>query len=144
MTYTLLKDYQKSLESYQFAESIALELNDKNRYALCLQNTGKLYSIMNKPNEAIKYYLKAYEIQINISNPDIFITISSLVKEYFKLDDLHNANKWLEKGLNNINSQETIDIIYKYEFEVFDQLINGYNDSFKDLILKKIIPILEG
>ncbi len=140
---SVMNEYEKSLENFQLALTIAKSIKDTSLYALCLQNIGKLYSIQNSSIKAIEYYLKSFEMRKNSPAVKRIIPISSLMKEYYNIDDIYHAEKWLDRGLELVQSLDQKDSIYVYEFKVYNHLIKGFDSSFEDLILKYVLPFFK-
>lgn len=138
-----MNKYDKSLENYQLAITIAKSIDDTFIYALCLQNMGKLYSKKNEPNNAIQYYLKSFEMRENSSTIKKIIPVSSLMKEHYYNNDITKAEQWLDRGLEFVRSLDHSDSIYFYEFKVYKHLIKGFDSSFEDLILKHVLPFFK-
>ena len=142
ITFSRIRDYEKSIDNYKLSKEIAESNKDNNILAISIQNIGNLYSLSNNHEESIGYYLKSYELQKNSSCDKKIIPIASLMKEYYKTHDMLSAKKWLVKGLNVMSSKQ-LESVYVYELKVFEQLINGFKDSFEDLILNRALPFLE-
>ncbi|WP_339226392.1 helix-turn-helix transcriptional regulator [Oceanobacillus sp. FSL K6-2867] len=144
ISYRRTYELDKAKESYQLAATIAELANEHSLYALCNQNLGKVYSLLNKSEEAIGYYLKSYELHASESISDQIVPVSSLMKEFYQKRDYTNADKWLQKGLDLSESLTPLDSIYVYEFKVYWYLIHGIEDrEFVSLITKKVLPFLD-
>lgn len=143
--YHRIGELDKSLKSYQLACTIAENIGDSNILSISNQNMGKLYSVMNKTDKAIEFYLKSYHLRHDSSLVKKIIPISSLMKEYYKKRDYSAAKKWLEIGLTLSRQLTPLDSIYVYEFEVYNYLIKnkGLDKSFEKLVLQEIIPFLK-
>lgn len=140
ISYRRIKDFEQSKTNYNQAIKLAKRLENNETLILCYQNLGKLFSSIEKSNEAIKYYKKSYELRKNAAIHRKLTPISSLMKEYYKTGDLENTKKWLEIGTNLSNEINPNDSIHVYEFKVYHYLINGFNDSFESLTIDHIIP----
>ncbi len=141
ISFSRIAEYEEAIKSYKLAEKISRTINDISLLATSIQNIGNLYSIINKSQESIEYYLKSYNLQVNSTHKMKIIPIASLMKEYYRRHDIFNANYWLSEGISLL-SQDESESVYQYEFQVYEQLINGINQDFDDIILKKIIPFL--
>lgn len=144
ISYQRIEEYSKAKESYNCAYTIGELLHDKEVLALCSQNLGKLYSMLKKPEKAIKHYIKSYELWGTHLEKKI-ISASNLMKEYYhKLNDFKNAKYWLFKGLSLSKDLNINDSIYVFEFYVYNYLINGADiESLEKLIIKDIFPFLD-
>lgn len=141
ISFSRIGENEEAIKSYKLAEKISRNINDTSLLATSIQNIGNLYSIINKSQESIEYYLKSYNLQVNSTHKMKIIPIASLMKEYYRRHDISNATYWLSEGISLI-SQDESESVYQYEFQVYEQLINGINQNFDDIILKKIIPFL--
>ncbi|QTM98473.1 tetratricopeptide repeat protein [Sediminibacillus dalangtanensis] len=142
ITYLRINDIKNSLESYQSAQYIAEKTDDEELLSISVQNIGNLYSKINHSPKALEYFLKSYELRANKPKPHHITPIASLMKEYYQIGDLRNAEKWMKTGLSLLSHIKTSHI-YQHEFDVYKHLIKGDNDALEELILNKIIPFLE-
>ena len=141
ITTTRLKNYEEAITSYKLAETIARKLNDKNILASAFQNIGYLYTLLDKPTDAIESYINSYEIRTEPIKK--IIPISSLMKLYYESQNDPNASKWLDIGLRLISENE-LDQMHINEFKVYEQLIKGISSSsLEHLILNEILPFLD-
>ncbi|WP_047982198.1 tetratricopeptide repeat protein [Ornithinibacillus contaminans] len=140
ISYRRLNDLEKATECYQYAIRLVEKNENKEQLILCYQNLGNVYSSSGKSLEAINYFLKNYELRIDSSLQSKLIPISSLMKEYYKLNDMENAKVWLDLGFNLSKNLDPSESIFVYEFQVYQYLINGINNSFESLIIDHIIP----
>jgi hypothetical protein len=49
--------------------------------------------------DSISYFHKALELRPHCSIQESVIPILSLVKDYLKINDISNAKKWIQEGL---------------------------------------------
>ncbi|MGX4668157.1 helix-turn-helix domain-containing protein [Cerasibacillus sp. JNUCC 74] len=140
-TFLQMNGFKQALKNYQTAKKIANHINNKKLLMKSVQRIGDLYSKLNKPQEALEYYLKSYELQAS-SNTKTLVPILSLIKEHYKKHDIAKAKKWLEKGIELL-AEAQVETIYLYELKVYEQLIKGIKLSFDKLILHEIIPFLD-
>jgi HTH-type transcriptional regulator, quorum sensing regulator NprR len=143
ISYLRINDLEKAKESYNYAITIAENIDNQRLLKYCYQNIGTLYSICKDSMNAINYFLKSYELRKNDSVEDRIIPVSSLMKEFFSLRETKKAQEWLYLGLELSKSLAPSDSIYVYEFDVYNFLITGKDVSFEKLIIKHIIPFLE-
>ncbi|OZU88625.1 hypothetical protein CIL03_10025 [Virgibacillus indicus] len=143
ISYQRINEFDKAMENYELASTIASGTNNKDILKLCYQNLGKLNSLRNNSNKAIEYFHKSFQLRLNNAAIKKIVPVSSLMKEYYHSNDIANANKWLLEGLNLTDALKQSDSVYIYEFKVFNHLINGTDDALESLITKKILPFLE-
>ncbi|MFD1609763.1 helix-turn-helix domain-containing protein [Oceanobacillus luteolus] len=141
ITFVRNKDFEDAIESFTLAQKIADTIDNKDLLATSLQNIGNLYSILNKSKEAIAYYKQSYELR-NTTQSKI-VPINSLMIEYYKTQDIKKASYWLETG-QRVLSEDNTPSIYRYELEVYNQLINGIVEKqLEKLVLNEVIPFLD-
>lgn len=143
ISYQRIRELENAKASYSSAINIANKIDDREILKLSYQNIGSLFSDWKKPKEAITNYLESYELRKEDPVDIKIVPISSLMKEYFELKDLHNAKIWLELGLDLTKSLSPLKSTYVYEFTAYNYLINGLDSSFENLVNNEIIPFLE-
>lgn len=135
------KDFQSALENFTLVEKIAHTINDKSLLAISMQNIGNLHSFLNESQKAILYFEKSYELKDTVNSQ--ILPITSLMKEYYKVDELEKVNYWLNKGIKLLRKDEAPSI-YRFELEVYNQLINGIDEKkFEQLVSNEVIPFLD-
>ncbi|BAC14553.1 transcriptional activator [Oceanobacillus iheyensis HTE831] len=137
--YSRMQDYESAMNSYQQAKKIADRINNINLQTKCYQNIGNLYSERNQSEQAIAYYKKSFVLRADPKKQ--LYPIIGLMKEYYRIDDLFHAKEWLNKGLAIV--EEDDQSIYRYELDVYSQLINKVYSSLEKIILEKIIPFVD-
>ncbi|MFD2043416.1 helix-turn-helix domain-containing protein [Ornithinibacillus salinisoli] len=143
ISYQRTNEPEKSIESFQYAATIAKNTRQNKTLSLSYQNIGNHYSKMNKPELAIDYFLKSYKLRREENTVKKITTISSLMKEYYSKGNVSHAKKWLKEGLELSKSISPLESIYVYEFRVYKNLIIGFDDTFEELINDEVVPFLE-
>ncbi|MCU9614813.1 helix-turn-helix transcriptional regulator [Caldibacillus lycopersici] len=143
ISYLQINELINSMENYRLAATIAESIKDDGILSVCNQNIGNLFSKMHNPKQAIEHYLKSYELRESFSPTQKIIPISSIMKEYYEIGDLKNAEFWLEKGIELSKQLNPVDSIYIYEFEVYTHLIKGFDHTFEELMTKRVLPFLD-
>ncbi|MBK3495528.1 helix-turn-helix transcriptional regulator [Viridibacillus sp. YIM B01967] len=89
---------------------------------LLSQNIGFIYALQGDAKKAISYYKKSYKTKTEPLS--VLITIHSIIKEYSKLKQVDDVQKWCEKGLSLIRDNEPLDktTAYLYHFEIFKMM----------------------
>lgn len=88
-------------------------------------------------------YVSSYKLLSEITDPDSIIPIIHIMKEYLKRKDMENAEIWLNKGRNVIYMLDKCATYHKFEFQLYELLSKGDDESFINLIKHSIIPWLE-
>lgn len=141
ITYSRLKNYEAAIESYEFSIKIAKEIQNKEIVSNSLQNIGNLYLLLNNLELAIEYLINSYESRDG--DKKRIVPVSSLLKLYFKEKDFKNSKKWYKIGRHIIDNNE-VDVLFVYEFQVYNYLINDiHGDKLESLILDQVIPYLD-
>ncbi|MDL4841188.1 helix-turn-helix domain-containing protein [Aquibacillus rhizosphaerae] len=143
LSYYRAKEFDKAIENYKLAYKLANTMGDDPLLATCHHNLGTLYSSLDDSERAINYYLMSLKLRDENSKSDVLIPISSLMTENYKIGNIKNAKKWLEKGLILVKDLTPSETSLVYEIEVYNHLINGYGESFDKLLLNKVLPFLE-
>lgn len=142
--YQRINEIDKSVESFQLANTIAQKIGNDVIIYTSFQNVGNTYSVLNKTDEAIQFYTRSFELRSSSLPVKQIIPVSSLMKEYYKIGDLISAKQWLEIGLELSQDLNPSDSVYVYEFLVYKHLIGGIErNAFEALILKQVLPFLE-
>jgi len=136
-----IKEHEQSLNHFQQSKKIAIKTDNNSILAISVQNIGNLNSILNKPEIAINYYLKSYQLQVNEKSTKKIVPIASLMKEYYNNKDIQQAKKWLAKGLKEVEQLENS--IYNYELKIYEALLTNSDHSLDELVLNKMLPFLE-
>lgn len=143
ISYFRTKEHDKAIASYELAGKIGKTMNNNELLSLSNQNLGRLYSITGNKEKAINYFLTSYEFKKESPKADKVITIISLLKEYYDLNDMESAKKWLHLGLSLSEELTPTDSYYIYEIEVYHHLIYGYGEDFENLLVDRILPFFE-
>ncbi|MFD1607502.1 helix-turn-helix domain-containing protein [Oceanobacillus luteolus] len=143
ISYRRIGEWDKAKEQYDFALYISETIKNDKIYSLCMQNLGMLYSMIDQNDKAIEYYLKSYELKSNENKETKIVTISSLMKQYYKMGNLEEAKIWLNQGLKITKDMNSSDSVYVLEFKVYLQLIYGIESSFEELIVNNILDFLD-
>lgn len=138
-----IKLYDKSMDCLMTATTISKTISNKNLLSLCNQNIGELYSAMDQSIDSISYFKKTLELRKDCPVQKRIIPISSLVKEYIKINDIPNAKKWIQEGLILTEFLDDSFLIYIYEFQVYHLLVEGKEDLLENLVIKKLLPLLK-
>ncbi|WP_079710302.1 helix-turn-helix domain-containing protein [Paraliobacillus ryukyuensis] len=139
--YRRIGDLGKSEENYEAALKLAHIQNDSYLEALCYQNLGKLSEDINNHASALHYYHRSYQLSNQTINK--LVPISSLMKLYYKLRDIDNTKKWLDKGLNLSTCISSEKSVYVLEFQAYHYLLHEYNQEFEASVAKTALPFLE-
>ncbi|WP_244275457.1 helix-turn-helix domain-containing protein [Oceanobacillus kimchii] len=139
ISHSRMQDYEAAMNSYQQAKKIADRINNINLQTKCYQNIGYLFSECKQSEQAIEYYKKSFVLRAEPEKQ--LYPIIGLMKEYYRIHDLIHAKEWLDKGLAIV--EEDDQSIYRYELDVYNQLINKVSSKLEEIILEKIIPFAD-
>ncbi|MGE7983663.1 tetratricopeptide repeat protein [Solibacillus sp. NPDC093137] len=132
-------DYKASLKSYQRAIEIVEKFNNYKFKSIIFQNLGALYTKLEDYNLALKYYLKSLKLKNNIDKK--LITILSIIQIYSRLNEFHEMNMWVQKGLEEIGENTEYEQ-YIIHFNVYKLLGEGDIEKI-ELYLPKAIQYFE-
>ncbi|WP_079707708.1 helix-turn-helix domain-containing protein [Paraliobacillus ryukyuensis] len=131
----------KSKSNYDSALKLANFRNDSYIKEICYQNLGKLSEEMNNTDKAIHYYKKSYDLSNN--KIDKLISISSLMKLFYKLYDTKQTKEWLNKGIALSAGISPEESVYVFEFKVYKYLLNGQEQELELYVSQTVLPHLE-
>lgn len=144
ISYRRSDDLENSKLSYEMSKLIGETLKDNKILYLYNQNMGSLYSSLGMHEKAINYFKQSYKLRRTEEPIRLIVPISSIMKEYYKIRDYHNAILWLSKGIELSNNLEAKDSIYLLEFKVYEQLLlHKDSPSLEKLIHNRVFPFLE-
>ena len=81
--YGKLEQLDSSIQFFERAKEIALEIDDKQRQVQSLYIIGNAFNSINKKRQAIRYLKESLELAITIENKDQNSATSSRVKASF-------------------------------------------------------------
>jgi tetratricopeptide (TPR) repeat protein len=129
---TSLKQYAKAEEHFLSALEMANKQEHQNLSLLIRYNLGYLYAEQNISDLAIRYLLEVYE-----QEEPYYKTIFLLAREYFKLNDLENAELLAQKGIEYSNEE------YKHHFHIVRAFYSGLDDLELEAIVADGIHFFE-
>ena len=90
-------NYSKSIQNYYQALQLAEMIHNTELRIVSLINISNIYSVTEKPNEAIKYLLESLEIAENINSSEYLpLAYNNLSDNYNKLKQHNKALKYSE------------------------------------------------
>lgn len=127
--HTQTKRYAEAEADFREAERIHEEMGEKLGLAMVYYKLGVLYTVMNKPKEALGVLLKgrAFSIQHHISQFNYKCDFQ-LYQVYKQLGDIHQSMKYLEEHLkvkDAVINIETLKVIENYELISKQQLLEN-------------------
>nr|WP_249871765.1 helix-turn-helix domain-containing protein [Oceanobacillus saliphilus] len=144
ISYRRIKLYDKAIKNFNLALHLG-KLN-KNRQLIQLtnQNLGYLYSSKGEPVEAIKYY-KEIIFDTEVSLVERLASVSSLVREYYNIEDYEEAKKSIKYGLELIDQFNDIKPykIFYYVIHTYNYLLSERFTDFENMVVKNFIPYLK-
>ncbi|MEN2767110.1 helix-turn-helix domain-containing protein [Ornithinibacillus xuwenensis] len=144
IAYRRIEDLENAKQSYEMARTIAKSISNTTILSQCNQNMGALYASIGEPPKAIEYFIASYESRIGQEPLKLLVPISSLMKEYYKVEDFPNARLWLNKGLEITKSIHEEESIHVLEFKVYQELLSNENSpALEQIILNEVFPFLD-
>lgn len=134
--------FEEAYDNLILAQKIATELNLTNHFPIIKQNLGSSSTKRGHSHEAIQYYIESLESRDE--NEEKLFPIYSLVKEYSKLKNSAEVQKWATLGLSLINENQNLTLqTFTHHLKVYltretdpflfeKATINAYN-FFKDI-----------
>lgn len=132
-----IRNYEQSVYHYENALKLAKSTNNKQIVAVIYHNLGYVSASQGNSDKAIEYYKKC----LNIDSSYIR-SIYLIAKEYYKLDKLSEAKKWIEKGfkITDGNPQKE----YTYHFKILKyQIDKTFNEEYETFLKDDAIPFFE-
>ncbi|MGV3466191.1 MAG: tetratricopeptide repeat protein [Heyndrickxia sp.] len=146
VTYRRMQDYREAEKHYNFARQLAYSLGYKEIMIKVENNLGYLMAEQGKSEEAIDHYLKSFGQSDLSMTEDKMNTIINIIKEYHKIGFKDQVEKWLQEGLELLNSNEEYSHIYKeqmIELRFYQYTVNNYPSGFEAFVLNEAIPYFE-
>ena len=146
ISYRRYGEIDKALQSYFLAKRIVRMINETQLLGIIEHNIGYLMSVKNEYKKAIKYYEKSLRYKQNVDLKSKFITLFSLVRQYFLEEDFVNGMRKIQEGLMLIQSKENNKDYYDYylHFKVYEYLMSSnLNEEFEEFMQKKVLPYFE-
>ncbi|MBM7584060.1 tetratricopeptide (TPR) repeat protein [Bacillus pakistanensis] len=138
--YRRTHNIDEALFHYEWAN----EISKTNRYTLLRgnveQNLGYLKSTKGLTDEAIVHYLTSLGFK-NEHNESKLSTLVTLVKEYYKLNQFDEMNKWLKEGF--LIATKTQYPAKYYQLKIYEYLANGFSEEFEQFMVQEALPYFE-
>ncbi|PFA62132.1 hypothetical protein CN378_21165 [Bacillus sp. AFS015802] len=134
--YRRIRYSEEALKHYEWANFIAHTIQYTSLHSKVEQNLGYLKSFMNKSEEAIQHYLRSIELKGSDEEGRLY-SILSLVKEYYKLNQFHDVQFWLPKGLELCSKERYPEKFYQLSYYQFalKEFPNGFEKFMKEYAL---------
>ncbi|WP_298479945.1 ATP-binding protein [uncultured Maribacter sp.] len=120
--YDHMGDSTKSLKEYLKSEKLALKIKDKTFLFTIYENIAVTFSHKKLYHRALKYFNKAKDIGDEINNSILTgSTLCNMTRVYIGLNDLENASKSLNKGIEIVekhNSKEWTGYAYMLKGDI--------------------------
>ncbi len=107
---------------------VSKEINFRMQIALCLNNTGDVYLLLDKNSEALKYFEKAKKICLEVDNQ------RSLCNSYLGIATVYlNQKKYKKALINALKSKELSNKLglIDYQMDVYELLSKIYESTDK-------------
>jgi len=140
-------EIDKALQSYFLAQKIVRMINETELLGIIEHNIGYLMSVKSEHKEAIKYYKKSLGYKQNADLQSKFVTLFSLVRQYFLIEDFANGMRKIQEALLLIQNERNMEDYYEYylHFKVYEYLMSSnLNEEFEEFMQKEVLPYFEG
>lgn len=124
-----LKQYNKIIKNLEEAENY-LDKDNLDKLIELWNNKGSCFLDLKEYNKALDIFIKIFKLVDNKTNMDKFMmAITNLIESYIGINDMENANKYLEIALNNLpdylsnNSEYAPEVCYELG-NIFKNLSN--------------------
>lgn len=125
----------------------AKKLADSIRYYdidyIINNNMGAAYSGLGDQKKAIEFYLNSLNSTGNIPAEHKVDTLLNLLIEYYVLNDAENVSKWIDIGLEFIESNFDNPVEYREIFQFYTNLINNSFELIAEKLHSVIIPFFK-
>jgi len=102
LTYAILKDYKKALDSYYESKNIGEKTHSNEILISVYNNIGRVYLDMNRLDSALFYTRKAYDFSLKNKMHNIGYVIRNFGIIQFKKGNLKGAIDFYKKSIKNI------------------------------------------
>ncbi|WP_449539545.1 helix-turn-helix domain-containing protein [Ferdinandcohnia sp. Marseille-Q9671] len=140
--YEKIDEFEMAEENYLLATKVAEGIKDTSLLGLIQHNRGVLFSKLGRSNEAIEQYLCSLENKEEHMVVSRLRSIHGIIEEYYKVEDVKNCRKWLEKGFALVENNSTLPE-FKIHFIYYDYLLNK-SEKLTKFIEKDALPYFEG
>lgn len=100
------------------------------------QNLGACYSILEDPKRALLHFHESLKVK---DKPlEKIANISSILKEYKKMNDIALAKTWLDKGISLLDQlSEENRLLYFHHFSIYKALLEN-DDNFSSIFVDSL------
>jgi tetratricopeptide (TPR) repeat protein len=144
ISYRRIKMHDKAIKNYNLAKHLGQLNSNKQIIQLTNLNLGYLNCTIGKKNDGIKYFLEVVD-DTEVELKERLAAITSLIREYYNLDNIDSTKEMIDKALDILNLAEN-SIYYKlyyYIIQTYIYAINKEHDKFKKLVSDEFIPYLK-
>ncbi|WP_106494667.1 helix-turn-helix domain-containing protein [Lentibacillus sp. Marseille-P4043] len=144
ISYRRIKMYDKAIKNHNLAKHLGKLNHSKQIMQLVNQNLGYLHSAKGDTEEAIHFYEQVADDN-DVSLIERIAATTSLIKEYYNIDNLDQTRNMIEKSLQLLGSSYKNDEykLFYYIIHTYDYALKQENDKFEALVTNEFIPYLK-
>jgi HTH-type transcriptional regulator, quorum sensing regulator NprR len=139
-------EVDKALEYYSLAQKAAQMVNDIELLGIIEHNLGYLKSMMKEYREAIQHYENSLVYKRQAMLADRFITLFSLIKEYYSSQNYRKALAIVEESLQLLRQHsDYTSSEYYFHFTVYQYLLsnNVSERDFEMFMKNEVLPYFQ-
>lgn len=141
-------ELDKAIECYSLAQKAARMVNDIEILGIIEHNLGYLKSMKREHRDAIQHYENSLIYKRNAPLADRFITLFSLIKEYYASQNYRKALANVEESLQLLKEHShTIPTYYEYylHFTVYQYLLSDdvSCQTFETFMKNEVLPYFQ-
>jgi len=139
-------ELDKAVECYSLAQKAAQMVNDIELLGIIEHNLGYLKSMKKEHREAIRHYENSLVYKKHATLADRFITLFSLIREYYVSQNYRKALASVEESLQLLKQHsEPISYEYYLHFTVYQYLLSRdvSEQEFEMFMKNEVIPYFQ-
>ncbi|MCQ6268324.1 helix-turn-helix domain-containing protein [Fictibacillus sp. WQ 8-8] len=143
ISYRRVQNYEQAIFHLNQALKYSTSFHDDFTSGVIYHNLGYVFSCRREHVKAIEHFKKALRYKEKSLDPErITTTTFLLAQEYFNINDLDQAEYWINKSFETLGDDTNNDIYY--HLKVLDFRVKGTNsEEFDTFISKEAIPHFE-
>ncbi|EIT87241.1 transcriptional activator [Fictibacillus macauensis ZFHKF-1] len=141
IAYTRINEFVKARFHYHTAlKAVKMNPSFEPVLPLILHNLGHSYFRSEEYEKAIPYLKESYEKKQGENTEG---TINVISRTYYAMNDIENARKWLEKGLEHAQGKELFSNYIWLKVLEFQMDQKEYSNEFQQFLEDEATPFLE-
>ncbi|PAD21359.1 helix-turn-helix domain-containing protein [Terribacillus saccharophilus] len=142
ISYRRMNLIDTAIKQYNLSQHLGEITENHDVIQLSNHNLGYLHSSIGESEEAIKYLEKAYHMGSKFTVTQL-TTIISLIKEYYTIGRLDDAEEILDKNYHLVRELPShIKRSFQLEMDVYYYAIREENEKLENIIINELLPYL--